>query len=118
MARVATSRDGGKLPLNKSAADASEHRQISKRKSIQPTLRTISLQRIALRREEAAATLGISPSTFDGWVRTGMMPQAVKVGGVALWDAEKVRSAWCSLQDAAERESVDDGPNPFDGVVV
>ncbi len=46
------------------------------------------------------------------------MPQAVRVGGIALWDAEKVRSAWRDLQEAAEGDALDDGPNPFDGVVV
>jgi predicted DNA-binding transcriptional regulator AlpA len=105
MARTATSEDGGKP-------------SIAKRKSVQPTLRTLSLPRLALRRDEAAATLGISPSTFDGWVRAGRMPQAVRVGGIALWDAEKVRSAWRDLQEAAESDALDDGPNPFDGVVV
>lgn len=46
------------------------------------------------------------------------MPSGVRVGGVCLWDAEKVRSAWQDIQDAADVGASDDGPNPFDGVVV
>lgn len=79
------------------------------------SLREISIPRFALRRDEAAASLAISPSTFDSWIKRGYMPEGRSVGGVTLWDTNKLREAWDRLQDAQEEE--DDGDNPFDGVV-
>lgn len=80
------------------------------------SLREASLSRIALRRDEAAASLGISPASFDKWVRDGLMPDARKVGGIKLWDAEQIRSSWRSLVEDVPAPS-DDGANPFDGMV-
>lgn len=39
------------------------------------TLREISIPRFALRRDEAAASLAISPTLFDNWVSEGKMPK-------------------------------------------
>lgn len=80
------------------------------------TLREISIPRFALRRDEAAAALAISPSTFDSWIKRGIMPEGKPIGGVTLWDASKVREAWQRLQDAQDPE--DDGERPFKGRVV
>lgn len=76
------------------------------------TLREISIPRFALRRDEAAAALAISPSLFDIWVKEKKMPAPRRIGGVVLWDAEAVRAAWSHLCDG----EADDGKNPFDGI--
>lgn len=44
--------------------------------------RDMSLPRFALRREEAAASLAISPTLFDAWIDGGLIPPGRKVGGV------------------------------------
>lgn len=80
------------------------------------TLRSLSLPRFALRRDEAAASLAISPSLFDTWVEQGRMPKGRRIGGVMLWDAERVRLAWLALADADEPKPEDDR-NPFDHLV-
>jgi predicted DNA-binding transcriptional regulator AlpA len=74
-------------------------------------LRQLSLPRFALRRDEAAASLSIHPSTFDEWVNDGRMPKGHKIGGVVLWDTEEIRSAWVDLRDGQHSR------NPFDGRV-
>ncbi|MCB5201808.1 DNA-binding protein [Neorhizobium sp. T786] len=81
------------------------------------SLRELSIPRFALRRDEAAASLAISPSLFDNWVGEGKMPRGRKIGGVTLWDAESVRAAWLALVDI-EHSLEDDGENPFDRMVV
>ena len=80
------------------------------------TLRSLSLPRFALRRDEAAASLAISPASFDVWVANGIMPRGKKVRGVMLWDAERIRMAWLELVEADEPEP--DSANPFDHMVV
>lgn len=77
------------------------------------SLREISIPRFALKRDEAAASLAISPTLFDTWVREGKMPKPRRVGGVVLWDTDAVREAWHRLRDGEH----DDGANPFDRVV-
>lgn len=79
-------------------------------KSLSP--RDLSLPRYALRREEAAGSLGISPTLFDAWIRDGLMPPGRKIGGVVLWDAAEIRDRWYKLW---EGENVG-GKNPFDCV--
>ncbi|KQU81296.1 hypothetical protein ASD00_35265 [Ensifer sp. Root31] len=78
------------------------------------TLRELSLPRFALRRDEAAASLAISPSLFDIWIKEGRMPKGRKIGGVMLWDTEAVRHAWSRLNEDGE---LDDDDNPYDRVV-
>lgn len=80
------------------------------------SLREASLPRFALRRGEAAAALGISPSLFDDWVKGGLMPSGKKVRGVVLWDAESVRTRWLALADD-DAAHADDGKNPFDDLI-
>jgi predicted DNA-binding transcriptional regulator AlpA len=82
--------------------------------SISRSPRSLSLPRYALRRDEAAASLGISSTLFDTWVRGGLMPPGRKIGGVVLWDNEEIRDSWRELRDG-------DGSgvsNPFDDVIV
>lgn len=80
------------------------------------TLRSLSLPRFALRRDEAAASLAISPSSFDVWVANGMMPRGKRVRGMMLWDVERIRAAWLELVE--QDEPKDEGANPFDHMVV
>ncbi len=76
--------------------------------------RDLSLPRFALRRDEAAASVAISPTLFDEWIRQGKMPKGRKIGGVVLWDTQEVREAWYNIRDS---ESFASKPNPFDSVV-
>lgn len=77
------------------------------------SLREISIPRFALRRDEAAAALGISPSLFDIWMKQGKMPKGRPIGGIVLWDTEEIRDAWRRLRDGENAET----DNPFDKVV-
>jgi predicted DNA-binding transcriptional regulator AlpA len=70
----------------------------------------LSLPRFALRRDEAAASLAISETTFDKWVELKRMPPGHKIDGVVLWDTQEVREYWNRLK------SGDSANNPFDGV--
>jgi predicted DNA-binding transcriptional regulator AlpA len=76
----------------------------------------VTLPRFAVRRDEAAATVGVSPSKFDDWVKQKRMPAPVRVDGVTLWDLEAVWQAWVTMRDSASPPA-DDGPNPFDNLV-
>ena len=67
-----------------------------------------------LRREAAAAYLGISPSKFDDWVARGLMPSPKRQDRVTVWDRARLDLAFDSLPDEVE-ESVNswahlDGP--------
>jgi predicted DNA-binding transcriptional regulator AlpA len=73
--------------------------------------RDLSLPRFALRRDEAAASLAVSPTKFDEWVSDGRMPRGRKIDGVVLWDVNEIREAWERLRDGTHSK------NPFDGVV-
>jgi predicted DNA-binding transcriptional regulator AlpA len=79
-------------------------------------LRSQSVPRFALRRDEAAASLAISPSLFDSWVAAGRLPKGKRIGGVVLWDAGRLYAALQDLFDADEPKP-DDGENPFDHLV-
>lgn len=80
------------------------------------SLRELSIPRFALRRDEAAASLAISPSTFDNWIGDGKMPKGRKIGGVTLWDAESIRNAWLNLADIDDVQP--DESNPYEGIVL
>lgn len=75
------------------------------------TPRELSLPRFAVRREEAAASVGVSATKFDEWSRDGRMPKGHKIDGVVLWDVQELREAWQRLRDG------DFNVNPFDNVV-
>lgn len=73
------------------------------------SLREQTLPRFALRRDEAAACLSVSPTTFDKWVADGRMPKGRKVDGLTLWDTEEIRDHWIALRDGAfARNPLDD----------
>jgi predicted DNA-binding transcriptional regulator AlpA len=74
--------------------------------------RDISLPRFALRRDEAAASVAVSPTKFDGWCQDGRMPKGRKIDGVVLWDAQEVRESWERLRDG------EGAKNPLDSRVL
>jgi hypothetical protein len=76
-----------------------------------PSPRDLSLPRFALRREEAAASLAVSPTKFNEWVDDGRMPKGRKIDGVVLWCVQEIREAWERMKDG------DGAKNPFDGVI-
>lgn len=78
------------------------------------SLRSVTIPRFALRRSEAAASLGISEALFDTWVQQRKMPGGRKIGGVVLWDVRALSGAWDNL--ASEGELTPDS-NPFNRVV-
>lgn len=62
--------------------------------------------RLAYRRDEAAAVLGVSVTKFEEWVRLGRMPKPVKVDGCTLFDAGQIEVAWQAMM-AGETASFD-----------
>jgi hypothetical protein len=73
--------------------------------------RDLSIPRFALRRDEAAASVGVSVTKFGEWEADGRMPKGIKIDGVVLYDTQQVFDAWRRLRDG-EFSS----PNPFDGI--
>jgi predicted DNA-binding transcriptional regulator AlpA len=74
--------------------------------------RDISQPRFALRRDEAAASVGVSTTKFDGWCQDGRMPKGRKIDGVVLWDTQEVWESWLRLRDGESAK------NPLDGRVL
>jgi hypothetical protein len=62
-----------------------------------------------LRRESAAAWIGVSPTKFDELVRTGLMPRPKRVDGCVIWDRYRLDDAFDALPDEG-------ACNPWDGV--
>jgi predicted DNA-binding transcriptional regulator AlpA len=61
--------------------------------------RRLTQPRRGLRREEAAAYIGISPTKFDDWVARQIMPRPKRQDGVVLWDVVKLADAFDALPD-------------------
>jgi predicted DNA-binding transcriptional regulator AlpA len=68
------------------------------------TLRQLTVPRYAMRKDEVATSLGISPSTFQTWVDGGLMPKGKKIRGVVLWDCRRVEMAWQRLLEDPDQE--------------
>ena len=68
----------------------------------QPSNRRLSIQPRGLRRDDAAAYVGVSPSKFDDWVDQGIMPEAKREGGIVVWDRLKLDDAFDTLDDGRE----------------
>ena len=68
-----------------------------------------SLPPRGLRREEAAAYIGVSPSTFDKMVADGRMPIPKRINARTVWDRKRIDLAFDALSDG-----VDDCANPWD----
>ena len=54
-----------------------------------------------LRREDAAAYIGVSPTKFDDWVKRRLMPQPKRQDGVVIWDRLALDLAFGTLSDDA-----------------
>lgn len=54
-----------------------------------------------LRREAAAAYIGVSPRKFSQLVADGLMPPPVKIGGCVIWDRQKLDDAFARLHRSA-----------------
>ena len=52
---------------------------------------------LGLSRQEAAAFIGISATTFDELVAEGLMPQPRRIRSRAIWDADELRAAFKAL---------------------
>lgn len=63
------------------------------------------IERIAYRRDEAAAALGVSPATFDELVKDGQMPKPVRLRGCVLWSVQSLFTALAALENAAGVDS-------------
>ena len=70
------------------------------------------IERLAYRRPEAAAALGVSETKFTEWEQRGMVPRAIVIDGCRLYDAEQLRHAWQMLKD--EKTAEFDSLNPYD----
>ncbi len=68
---------------------------------------------LGLSRETAARFVGVSPTTFDGMVKSGTMPNPRRVGVRKLWDRREVEAAFDALPKdgdvKADRNPWDDG---------
>ena len=73
--------------------------------------RDLSIPRFALRRDEAAASVGVSITKFGEWEADGRMPKGRKIDGVVLYDTQEIFDAWRRLRDGEFTST-----NPFDGV--
>ena len=66
----------------------------------------LSLPPRGLSRIQAAAYIGVSPSTFDKMVADGTMPSPKKMRGRVIWDRKRVDCCFDALDDSGE--------NPWD----
>lgn len=71
-----------------------------------------AIERLAYRRDEAATALGVSMTKFADWERRGLVPKAVKIDGVTLYDAQQLAIAWACMRDGQQAEF--DNGNPYD----
>jgi predicted DNA-binding transcriptional regulator AlpA len=55
-----------------------------------------------LRVQDAARYVGVSESTFENWVKSGLMPQGFTVDRIRLWDARDVDYAFDMLKGQNE----------------
>jgi hypothetical protein len=61
-----------------------------------------------MRREAAAAYVGVSITKFDQWVAAGRMPGPKRVDGCVIWDRYQLDAAFDDLGDGGERNEWDD----------
>jgi predicted DNA-binding transcriptional regulator AlpA len=62
-------------------------------------------------REQAAAELQISPSTFDDLVASGHLPKPRLIGGIMRWRWQDVDSAICKDDAASPEPYFRESPN-------
>ena len=68
----------------------------------QATVLPLSLPPRGLRRTQAAAYIGVSPTKFDEMVLQGTMPQPKEIGTRRLWDRQAIDEAFEALPDKGE----------------
>ncbi|MFD1330730.1 helix-turn-helix transcriptional regulator [Methylopila musalis] len=68
------------------------------------TTRILAAAPRGLRRDDAAAYIGVSPSKFDALVSDGRMPQPFRIDGCVVWDLRKLDMAFDALSDDAPRK--------------
>ncbi len=73
-----------------------------------------SLAPRGLRRTEAAAYIGVSPSLFDWMVTEGTMPKPKRVGARTIWDRREIDEAFDCLP--SEQSAKPAKPNPWDAL--
>lgn len=66
-----------------------------------------------LRREQAAAYIGVSPSKWDELVADGIMPQPKRVGARVIWDLRNIDLAFDDLPDRQAVNEWDDAGDCF-----
>lgn len=71
-----------------------------------------SLPPRGLRREAAAAYVGISPRKFDEMVCDGRMPEAKRIDSARVWDIRQLDAAFDRLPDGLGT-APEDGPEPW-----
>lgn len=57
-----------------------------------------------MRRDTAAAYLGVSESQFDRWVARGLMPSPKRIEGVVVWDRYRLDHAFETMADNGSKE--------------
>lgn len=67
--------------------------------------------RRGLHRDESAAYVGVSPTTFDKMMADGVMPRPVQVYGRKVWDVRALDRAFDALLggSASAQDDADDG---------
>jgi hypothetical protein len=60
-----------------------------------------------LRRPDAAAYVGVSPTKFDEWVSRGVMPSPKRLDGVVIWDLRTLDAAFDALPDSNMKADAD-----------
>jgi predicted DNA-binding transcriptional regulator AlpA len=68
-----------------------------------------SQPRRGLRRGDAAAYVGVSPSKFDQMIADGRMPKPIKMDACAVWDIRRLDEAFEDLMTAEK--------NPWDSAI-
>jgi excisionase family DNA binding protein len=74
----------------------------------------LSLPPRGLRREEAAAYIGVSASTFDKMIAEGRMPKPKRFGDRTIWDRHALDQAFEMLDGGELAEPVK--VNPWDAM--
>ncbi len=62
-----------------------------------------------MKREQAAAWVNVSATTFDRMVADGRMPRARRIDGRVVWDLRELEAKFDQLPHDGE-----DAPNPWD----
>ena len=57
-----------------------------------------------LRRVEAAAYIGVSPSLFDWMIGQGIMPQPKRIGRRVIWDRLQLDEAFAAIPSSDEKK--------------